>query len=116
MSIDNRIWVPAGARNNQNVGDTRYKSGDNSPSESYARHQVALTHGTNLLIDERYLFEEEMDARWFWEEGYKERLFKSDSRDETCGYDRMTLWLNGELEAERNCCDQVDIGKSFQPD
>ena len=34
MSIDNHIWVPAGAQNEQNGGDPKYKSGDLSPSEN----------------------------------------------------------------------------------
>jgi len=48
------------------------------------------------------LFEDELDARWFWEEGYKERLFKTESCGETHGYDKMTLWLNGNLAGEKS--------------
>jgi hypothetical protein len=102
MSIDNFIWVPIGARYTGDGGDTKYKSGDLGSAANYPRHQVSVTHGTNVLIDERYLFQDEMDARWFWEEGYKERLFRAGSDGVTDGYERMTLWLNGKLQAERN--------------
>jgi hypothetical protein len=102
MSIDNFICVPAGARNNRDGSDTKYKSGDPGSAANYTRHQVSVTHGTNVLIDERYLFQDEMDARWFWEEGYKECLFKAGSDGDNRGYERMALWLNGKLFAERN--------------
>jgi hypothetical protein len=101
MSIDNFIWVPIGARYTGDGGDTKYKS-DLGSASNYTQHQVSVTHGTNVLIDERYLFQDEMDARWFWEEGYKERLFRAGSDGVTDGYERMTLWLNGKLQAERN--------------
>lgn len=102
MSIDNFTWVPRGARYKRDGYDTKYKSGDLGSVANYTRHQVSVTHGTNVLIDERYLFQDELDARWFWEEGYKERLFKASSDGETDGYKRMTFWLNGKLQAERN--------------
>jgi hypothetical protein len=102
MSIDNRIWVPAGARTDQNDCDSKYKSGDLSPSENSTQHEVYLTHGADLLVEDRYGFQDELDARWFWEEGYKKRLSETDSIGGTHGYDKMTLWLNGKLEAERS--------------
>jgi len=101
MSIDNFIWVPTGTRNNRDGGDTKYKSGDLGSAVNYTGHQVSLTHGTSVLIDERYLFQDDTDARWFWDEGYKERLFEAGRNGETHGYERMTLWLNGEFEADR---------------
>jgi hypothetical protein len=69
MSIDNRICVPAGARNDKNLRYTKYKCGDVMPLERYTRHQVFLAHGASVLIDEQYFFENEADARWFWSEG-----------------------------------------------
>jgi hypothetical protein len=101
MSIDYFIWVPAGARNQSNGSNTKYRSETPSPSENCTRHGVSLTHGADLLIDERYFFEDELDARWFWESGYKERLFKAGSEGETCGYEKMSLWLNDKVDAQR---------------
>jgi hypothetical protein len=102
MSIDNFIWVPTGARYSWDGGETKYKSGDLASAAICTQQQVSLTHGTNVLIDERYLFQDELDARWFWVEGYKERLFKAGSDGETDGYERMPFWLNGKLQAQRN--------------
>jgi hypothetical protein len=65
MSIDNRIWVPAGARNDKTLGYTKYKCGDAMPPERHTRHQVFLAGEGNVLIDEQYFFEDEADARWF---------------------------------------------------
>lgn len=69
-SIDNRIWVPAGARNYRNLRYTKYRCSDVMPLEKYTRHQVFLAHRGTLLIDEQYFFEDEAEARWFWKEGY----------------------------------------------
>jgi len=44
MSIDNHTWVPTGARNDQNDGDPKYKSGDHSPSAS------AITQNRPVII------------------------------------------------------------------
>jgi hypothetical protein len=45
MSIDTRIWVPAGARSDKNLRYAKYKCGDVMPFERYSRHQVFLAHG-----------------------------------------------------------------------
>ena len=71
------------------------------PQEKYTRHQVFLTHGS-VLIDEQYFFEDEADARWFWGEGYKERLYLVGEGPETHGHDLMQHWIDGKLEAERH--------------
>ena len=102
MSIDNCIWVPAGARNDRNTSYAKHKCGDLMPPERYTRHQVFLAHGGNVLIDEQYFFEDEADARWFWNEGYKERLNLLGDGHINHGYDRMALWVNDRFEAERS--------------
>jgi hypothetical protein len=45
MSIDYFIWVPTGAHNQSNGGNTKSRSENLSPSENSARHQVYLRHG-----------------------------------------------------------------------
>jgi hypothetical protein len=44
MNIDNRIWVPAGARNDKTIGYAKYKRGDFMPRERYTPHHVFLAH------------------------------------------------------------------------
>ena len=61
-----------------------------------------LAHGGNPLCEEQYFFEDEADARWFWKEGYKERLYLIGDGPATRGYDGMTLWINDRLEGERS--------------
>jgi hypothetical protein len=59
MSIDNRIWVPAGARSDKDLRYTKYKCGEVMPSQRYTAHEVFVAHGGNILIDEHYFFEGE---------------------------------------------------------
>jgi hypothetical protein len=66
------------------------------------QHQVFFAHGANVLIDEHYFFEEEADACWFWREGYKECLYLAEECSQAHGYDRIALWVNDKLEAERS--------------
>jgi hypothetical protein len=53
-----------------------------------------LAHGY-VLIDEQYFFESADDAWWFWNEGYKERLYVDDE-GASMSYDRMARWIDGE--------------------
>src|ERR1700675_125982 len=96
MSIDNYIWVPAGARGDTSMCYRNYKpwaemrAAEPSPVPP---HQVFLAH--QHLIDEQYFFEAVDDARWFWDEGYKERLYL-DEQGMPMSHDRMALWVDGE--------------------
>jgi hypothetical protein len=103
MSIDNRIFVPAGARNRK-LADTgpsftKYKVGDRMPASQMTPHQVFLAH--QRMIDEQYFFEDADDARWFWVEGYKGRLFLDSDGKTVMSYDRMALWIAGEQVDDR---------------
>jgi len=100
MGIDYFFWFPAGFSNDR-IGYTKYRCGECMPLDKCTRHQVFLAHGSNVLIDEQYFFQAEVDARWFWEVGYKERLYLIGEGPENYGYDRMHLWVDGNLEAER---------------
>ena len=96
MSIDNYICVPAGSRNDSNISFIKYKSRTEicaAEAPTATPHQVLLAH--QHLIDEQYFFESADDARWFWLEGYKERLYLDD-RGAQMPYDRMALWIGGE--------------------
>lgn len=68
--------VPAGARNNRDGADKQYKPRNLGPGrESHAA--PGFPYARNEHSPPRTVFfEDEMDARWFWEVGYKERLFK----------------------------------------
>src|SRR5437762_12465537 len=99
MSIDNRIFVPAGARHrkpddpNYALTKFKYKAGDRMPESQMMPHQVFLAH--QQLIDEQYFFEDADDARWFWIAGYKGRLFLHMVGKTLMSYDRMALWIEG---------------------
>jgi hypothetical protein len=100
MSIDSRIFVPAGARNRKHDDPEypptkiKYKAGDQMPDSQKTTHQVFLAH--QHLIDEQYFFEDADDARWFWVEGYKGCLFLDRDGKTVMSYDRMALWIDGE--------------------
>jgi hypothetical protein len=105
MSIDSRIFVPAGARNRKNddpeypLTKIKYKAGDQMPESQMTPHQVFLAH--QHLIDEQYFFEDADDARWFWVEGYKRCLYLDKDGETVMPYERMALWINGEQIDER---------------
>jgi len=102
MSIDSYIWVPAGTRDHNSIGYRRYKSWEAmlvAESPIATSHQVFLAQ--QHLIDEQYFFEDVKDARWFWSEGYKERLLLESGGETPMSYDRMALWIQGELVEER---------------
>lgn len=84
----------AGARNDRDVRYTKYNCGDNMLLERYTPHQVFLAHGWNVLIEEQYFLEDEANARWFWKEGYEERLDLVGDGTATYGYDSIALWVN----------------------
>jgi hypothetical protein len=100
MSIDSRIFVPAGARSRKHddpeylLTKIKYKAGDQMPDSQKTPHQVFLAH--QHLIDEQYFFENADDARWFWVEGYKGCLFLDRDGKTVMSYDRMALWIDGE--------------------
>lgn len=80
MSIDIYFWAPAGVRADKSIGYRKYYSdGEMLTSEksNIPKHQVFLAHGANFAIEEQYFFEDPQDARWFWEEEYRYRLFPS---------------------------------------
>jgi hypothetical protein len=104
MSIDHIIWVPAGARSDTNIGYSKYYSWREVPEGQKSRHQVFLAH--QHLIDEQYVFESAEDARWFWDEGYKERLYL-DAQGTPMPYDRMTLWIDGKEAESRTYADSA---------
>jgi hypothetical protein len=120
MSIDNYIWAPAGTRNDKSVGYRKYKSWAemiSAETSSVPRHQVFLAHGANILIDEQYFFEDPEDARWFWKEGYDERLFLLDEDEGvSAGYDSMALWIEGSLLAKRDTPGAYGLNEGFEPE
>jgi hypothetical protein len=99
MSIDNFVWVPAGIRNDKNIGFRKYKSWAEMNTAEAAKdtpHQAFLAHG-KVLIDEQYFFEDPEDARWFWTAGYKRRLLLNDS----LSLYHMALWIDDKQVATR---------------
>jgi hypothetical protein len=97
MSIDNFIWARVGVRNDRSIPYRKYKSWKEMiavEGRSATRHQIFLAHGGYILIDEQYFFESADDARWFWNNGYEERLYLGDE-GEFMSFDRMALWIDG---------------------
>jgi hypothetical protein len=119
MSIDNYIWVPAGARYKKpgvsGYGWTKYKSFGEMPDSQKTPHQVFLAH--QHMIDEQYFFEDADDARWFWLEGYKGSLILDDDGKTPMSYDRMALWIGGEEVASRGYVplDRFDTEPNYLP-
>ena len=91
MSIDNFFWVPSGIRNRNDDTKNNFLKTETPKATS---HQVFIAHGGNSLVDEQYFFEDAKDARWFWKQGYKTRLFL-DNENNPNPYDRMALWIDG---------------------
>lgn len=109
-SIDNFIWVPAGIRNDKNIGFRKYKSWAEMNAAEAAMdtpQQAFLAHG-QVLIDEQYFFEDPGDARWFWTDGYTARLYLDHQRA-PMAYDRMALWIDGEEVATRGHGDTDNV-------
>lgn len=112
MSIDNYIWVPAGIRNDNNIGFRKYKSWAEictAEAPTAIPHQAFLAH--QHLVDEQYFFEDPEDARWFWTDGYKQRLYLDD-RGAQMPYDRIALWIGGEEVATRGYDEADNAGES----
>jgi hypothetical protein len=110
MSIDNFIWAPAGIRSNNNIGFRKYRSWAEmckAEAPTAIPHQAFLAH--KLLVDEQYFFEDPEDARWFWTDSYKQRLYLDD-RGAPMPYDRMALWIGGEEVATRGYTDSDNVG------
>jgi hypothetical protein len=120
MSIDVYFWAPAGIRDDKNIGYRKYYTSEGmlaSEKEKMPRHQAFLAHGAQFAIEEQYFFEDPQDARWFWEEGYRYRLFLLDEDEgESAGYDRMTLWIEGALVAERDTPGAYGRIEGFEPE
>jgi len=120
MSIDNFIWVPTSVRNDKRIGYRKYKSWSDmltSEKSNVPKHQVFLAHGANILIDEQYFFEDPEDTRWFWGEGYNERMFLLDEEEGlSAGYDCMSLWIDGTLVAERREPGAYGYIEGFEPE
>jgi hypothetical protein len=66
-------------------------------------HQIFLAHGY-VLIDEQYFFESADDSRWFWNNGYEERLYLDDE-GASMSFDRMALWIDGKQVDSRGYSD-----------
>jgi len=119
MSIDNYIWVPAGACYEKpgisGYGWTKYKSFGEMPDSQKTTHQVFLAH--EHMIDDQYFFEGADDARWFWVKGYKGCLVLSDDGKTPMSYDRMALWIGGEEVASRGYVplDRFDTEPNYLP-
>jgi hypothetical protein len=120
MSIDIYFWASAGTRADKSIGYRKYYSCEamlTSEKVKVPKHQVFLAHGANFAIEEQYFFEDPQDARWFWEEGYRYRLFLLDEDEgESAGYDRMTLWIEGTLVAERDTPGAYGRIEGFEPE
>jgi hypothetical protein len=102
MSLDHFIWVPTGARNDENLRYQHYyRYAELAARHNGSRHQVFLVHGAPCLIDEQYFFEDPADAQWFWDKGYQERLYLVDEGSGSYGYDRMSLWIADKEVASR---------------
>jgi hypothetical protein len=99
VSIDHHIHVAAGLRDGiKDGGTTRYPG----PGFATTPHQVFLAQAAPFLIDEQFYFEDPLDARWFFNEGWKNWLYEyEDEQFVRCGCDRMALWIGGDLVDER---------------
>jgi hypothetical protein len=96
MSIDNYIWAPAGVRNNRSIPYRKFKSWEEMiavENPAATTDQVFLAHEGHILVDEQYFFESADDVRWFWNNGYEERLY-ADDEGASMSFDRMVLWID----------------------
>jgi hypothetical protein len=117
MSVDTYIWVPAGARHtsrddHQNTWTT-YKSREQMPDKQMTPHQVFLAHQG---LDEQFVFEDPLDAVWFWTTGYQGCL-TVDQDGKMLMYDCMTLWVDGKEVATKGCggMDQSSVQSTEEP-
>jgi len=90
VSIDHHIYVSAGLRNGI---DRTVRHPE--PGFRTTPHQVFLAQAAPFLIDEQYYFEDPLDARWFWDEGWKDWAYRHDDGNGGAFYgcDRMSLWI-----------------------
>ena len=86
MSIDSYWHVPTGDRTGEKWRE--FQPGETPDSQ----HRVFLAHGANYLIDEQFFFDKAEDARWFFDEGYRGRLYEGEEAP-----DRMHLVIDGEV-------------------
>lgn len=96
MSVDYFFEVPAGARNTTfGYGWKRYGPFDEIPKSLWnLPHHVYMAHGGNCSREDEFYFQDEDDAFWFWNEGFKECLH--DGFDcTTRNIMEMSLWING---------------------
>jgi hypothetical protein len=120
MSIDIYFWACAGIRDDKDIDYRKYYSWEEmliSEKQKIPGHQVFLAHGANFAIDEQYFFEDPRDARWFWDEEYRYRLFLMDENEGvSAGYDRMALWIEGSPAAKRDTPGAYGRIEGFEPE
>jgi len=96
------IRVPDGARNNPDPGCKEWFADAELPARDHSSnpvYMVVLDHGRNLPV-ERYFFDSPDDARWFWLQGYKDRLVLG-SEEARFAYERMVLVIDNQPVDER---------------
>jgi hypothetical protein len=118
MSFD-RIWMCPSLKRDEWVEVITKSRGLKSDNEvftdeqieaelqKYGKFQVSLWMGNRCAMDEVYVFLNESDARRFFagepidagEHGYKNRERFED--DAGIGFDKVELWINGELVATK---------------
>jgi len=72
------------------------KLNDNDLQLLHTDYWVDVSHGANILIDERYYFSSLADAQEFYLEGWKERQFL-DNDNQPVGLDHKGLYSRGRL-------------------
>jgi hypothetical protein len=97
MSTDSYFHVPAGMRNLP-LGERRYCK-HKTFVDFVAYHGDRFTHQVKWVaggwIDEQYFFEDAMDARWFFAEGWRSLDFE-DAPGVQVGYAPTALWIDGQ--------------------
>jgi hypothetical protein len=81
------FWVLAGASTGNGIL-MKYRHGEKMPAET--RFQVLLSHGGNIMVDEQYFFENETDARWFINGGFRTQLYENETAP-----DHLELLIDG---------------------
>jgi hypothetical protein len=117
MSIDTYIWVTNGARHTykDDHGSTwaTYKSPAELSDNQKTPHQVFLAHQG---LDEQFVFEDALDAVWFWTTGYQGCLIVNQDGN-ILMHDRMTLWVDSMEVATRGSggMDQSYVHSTEEP-
>ena len=96
-SADKKTWLRSHPTQEQNMEefyrewDRLYKKGD----------LVVLSAGMHLF-DELFLFENSRDAQLFYEDGYRAWECFLVDEEEGCGFQEVSLYLNGRHAAFKN--------------